>query len=236
MLPHDIVPMMEMYGRGEFDPRGTGVGVDVDITRKGMVDPALYPIAQADPDAFVTALAAAVLPVGGWAVYGASRLIRSLLGSEYSTPAADMIFEAGLQWLRDNRVTNWSLSAYEWRFWQDHRGKTEPWIPTRPDYHPHEAPITELAIGEMRRVAQFWPKADSNVLYIRRNDEHSYVGVMDRRFSDEDPRRSQDEWKQAETLRSLYTEIGAGMQMFPYWCDSELEAFIPYSRPRIPVW
>lgn len=234
-LPSDIVPLMEMFGCSEFDARGTGVARGVDTSRKGTLEADLYFVAQADPDAFVTALATAILPVGGWAAYGASRLIASLLGHEYSHPASDEIREEALQWLRDNGVPPMKIAEVDWVFWNEHGGKTEPWLPLRPGFHPEEAPITDLAIGEMRRVAQIMPDADLNVVYVRRDDDHAYVVVVDAPHSDEDARRSQFETARAETLRDLYAEMGAGLQMLPYWCDGELAAFIPYDHPRIPV-
>lgn len=235
LLPADIVSLMDMYGRSEFDPRGTGVGHDVDPMRKGMIDPDLYPAAQADPDAFVTTLATAVLPVSGWAAYGASRLIASLLGLDYSHPASDEIREAGLQWLRDNGVPPVRVAPYEWEFWLEHGGKTERWLRPRVGYRPADAPISDLGIQEVRRIAQLTAEPESNVLFACRDAPHEYKSIIDAPYSDEDPRRSQRVGVQAETLRDLYMRIGEGLQMLPYWCDSELEAFIPYDRPRIPI-
>jgi len=235
-LPPDIVSLLEMYGRSKFDLYGTGVAQGLDTSRTWMLEPDLYPVAQADPDAFVTALATAALPVGGWTVFGAARLIRELLGNEYSHPASDEIRVAGLQWLRDNGVpAALFVAPVDWEFWLEHGGKTEPWLPQRPGYHPQDAPVTDLQIGEMRKVAQIKASPDSNVVYVRRDGEHDYAVVVDAPHSDDDPRRSQFETKHAETLRDLYTEMGAGLQMLPYWCDRELAAFIPYDRPHIPV-
>lgn len=236
LLPPDITSLLEMYGRSKFDLRGTGVAQGLDNSRIWMIEADLYPVAQTDPDAFVTALATATLPVGGWAVFGAARLIRELLGHEFSHPASDEIREAGLQWLRDNGVpARLFVAPVDWKFWLDHGGKTEPWLPRRADYHPQDAPITDLQIGEMRRVAQITSDDNSNVVYARRNSDHDYVVVVDAPHGDDDPRRSQFETKHAETLRDLYTEMGEGLEMLPYWCSSELEPFIPYGRPLIPV-
>lgn len=236
LLPPDIVPLMDIYGRSKFDIRGTGVAQGLDTSRAWMLEPDLYPVAQADPDTFVTALATATLPVGGWTVFGAARLIRELLGHEYSHPAADEIREAGLQWLRDNGVpAALFVAPVDWEFWLEHGGKMEPWLPLRASYHPEDAPITELQAGELRRVARHTSHPDSNEVYVRRNGDRDYVVVVDAPRSDEDPSRSRFETMHAETLRDVYKEMGAGLQMLPYWCDSELEPFIPYGRPLIPV-
>src|SRR5689334_11281079 len=139
LLPPDIVSLMEMYGRSKFDFRGTGVAQGLDTSRILMIEADLYPIAQANPDAVVTALATAILPGGGWAAYGAGILVRELLGSEYSHPASDEIRRAGLQWLRDNGVpATLFLAPVDWRFWLEHAGENEPWLPARPGYHPNE--------------------------------------------------------------------------------------------------
>lgn len=236
LLPPDIVPLMEMYGRNKFDIHGTGVAQGVDTSRILMLEPDLYPVAQADPDAFVTALATAVLPAGGWAAFGAGRLIRELLGNEYSHPASDEIRMAGLQWLRDNGVpATLFLAPVDWEFWLEHGGKTEDWLPARSGYRPNEAHVSDLRIGEMRRVAQLTASPNSNVIYVRRNGDHEYVGVVDAPHSDDDLRRGQFEWHQADSLHGLYVRIGEALRMLPYWCDSELEVFIPLDRPRIPV-
>ncbi len=234
-LPNNIVASMEMFGRFEFDPQGTGVGRGIDIGQIGMIEPQFCLLAQNDPAAFVTALSETVLPVGGWAVYGASRLIRSLLGFDYSDPAADAIRMAGLQWMRDNNVPPMRIAEVDWEFWLNNGGKDVPWLPTRPGYHPEDTPITDLAIEEARRIVQLTAEPDSNVILAYRNGEHAYMTVIDAPYSDEDPRRSQRVGIQAETLRDLYTQLGSGLQLLPFWCDSELEAFIPYDRPRIPV-
>lgn len=129
LLPGNIVSSMELFGRFEFDPQETGVGRGIDTGQIGMIEPELYPVAQANPAAFTAALSEAVLPVGGWAVFGASRVVRSLLGNDYSDPAADAIRMAGLQWLRDNNVPQMRVPEIDWEFWLSHGGRTEPWLP-----------------------------------------------------------------------------------------------------------
>ena len=71
MLPNDIISLMDRFGRYEFNPQTSGV----DPADMGQLMARLYPFASADPDGFLVALAGAVLPVGGRAVYGASRAI-----------------------------------------------------------------------------------------------------------------------------------------------------------------
>jgi hypothetical protein len=76
-LPEDIAQRMEVYGRFEFDPQSF---LDDTPPINELIYQPLYPIASADGDAFIAGLAAAVLPVGGWAVFGGQRAVRDLTG------------------------------------------------------------------------------------------------------------------------------------------------------------
>ena len=86
------------------------------------------PLARADPDAFVTSLAAAVLPVGGWAVYGAAHTGYNLLETGFDHPEFDRLQSASLQFLRERGVPKSRVTGDEWQFWLSHQGKTEPWL------------------------------------------------------------------------------------------------------------
>ena len=70
VLPSEIVSMMERYGRHEFDPEASADVFVWDHTQQP-----LQPYAQSDPAGFVAALASVVVPIGGWAVYGASHTV-----------------------------------------------------------------------------------------------------------------------------------------------------------------
>ncbi|MGW5663494.1 hypothetical protein ACWEWG_25865 [Streptomyces sp. NPDC003758] len=76
-LPADIVSRVTHYGRHEFDPQNYH-GPDINAT----IYQSLYPLASADPAGFTERLSAAVLPVGGWAVYGGERLVPDLCDRE----------------------------------------------------------------------------------------------------------------------------------------------------------
>jgi hypothetical protein len=102
-----LVAMMDVFGRHEFGVGGAGCGLDprpggidsVDV-RRSIIAP-LSLLAQADPAGFTMALRDAVLPVGGWPVYGASRALPELLGNESAHPARDEIRDAALALLRE---------------------------------------------------------------------------------------------------------------------------------------
>jgi hypothetical protein len=93
-LPADIVPMMEKFGRYEYDPQGSGI--DSSDLYQNCVIP-LYPMAQDDPAGFVEALGDAVLPVGGWSAYGAERAVAEPIGLDFATPASQELLAASLQ-------------------------------------------------------------------------------------------------------------------------------------------
>ncbi|WP_055490856.1 hypothetical protein [Streptomyces sp. TP-A0356] len=111
LLPADIVRRMEIYGRWEFDPPSS----DADIP--ALVYTPLYPIASVSPDAFVEALADAVLPVGGWAVYGGSHCVRDLLTASYEHPRHDDMLDGAVDFLRAERIAPARLNSHEWQRW-----------------------------------------------------------------------------------------------------------------------
>ena len=72
-------------------------------------------------------------------------------------------------------------------------------------------------------MAQLTANPDSNVILVRRIGESRYCALIDAKWSDEDPRRVQNEWKSAESLYELYMAIALALQTPPPWCDRELE-------------
>ena len=104
VLPSEIVAMMERYGHHEFDPTAPGAMADVfvwDDTQQP-----LKPYAEADPAGFVGALASVVIPVGGWAVYGASHTVFYLA---YDVTNANVnraaIMDGAIDFLRERGVS-----------------------------------------------------------------------------------------------------------------------------------
>jgi Flp pilus assembly protein TadD len=242
-LPLDIVPMMEKVGWFQFDP--THSGVDADEIYLPIIAP-LHRLAQAAPGPFLEALRDAVLPGGGWAVYGAARTVMEVLAGDYDHPAYHDLLRASLEFLRERGVPATMLNGYEWDFWLANNGRgplsagdeigpgREPWLVGRPKPTIDEAPITGLQQNELRRVAQVSPEPDSNVILVKRADGgDSYVAVIDARYSDEDPTRSQADWQRAGTLDQLYWAIGTSFQVPTHWYHAELEPYFPFPRPRL---
>ncbi len=125
-LPGNIVSIMERYGMYEFNPQTGAFSQEAN----GQLMGDLYPFASADPDGFLTALADAVLPVGGWAVYGASRLIWELLSSSpegRQHPLYKAIMSAALEFLRTQGVSIGMLRGYEREHWLASGGTMYTW-------------------------------------------------------------------------------------------------------------
>jgi hypothetical protein len=234
-LPSNIIGMMERFGRFEFNPQGNSA-VDAGSIWIETQAP-LQPFAEADPDGFLVALAEAVLPVGGWAVYGASCTLWECFGSKidilHQHSSYNAIMNAALAFLRANGVPPMMVKGYEWDHWVNNGGTSDTWIPRRPTPSLDEAPISQLQPGETRRVTQLTSKTDSNAILVRRNGDGRYCALIDAKLSDEDARRDQNEWKFAASLYELYIQIGLAMQVPTYWYDQELEPYFPLSRPRI---
>ncbi len=233
-LPSDIVSMMERFGRDEFNPQANAFAAE----EIGQLMGNLYSFASTDPDNFLVALAEAVLPVGGWAVYGASRTIWELLSPSASSPirqhpSYNAIMNAAIEFLRANGVPPMRIRGYEWDYWLDSGGTIDTWVPRLPIPSQEEAPITTLQPGESRKVAQLTSALDSNIILVRRNSDGQHCAFIDARRSDEDPRRAQFDWKFAGSLNELYIQIGLALQTPPYWYDRELGPYFPLPPPRI---
>ncbi|WP_333762374.1 hypothetical protein [Streptomyces sp. IBSBF 2390] len=226
-LPGDVVSRMERFGRFEFDP----VGTDIDASDVwGELQAPFLPFAQSDPDGFARSLSDAVLPAGGFALFGAARTMWNLVGSDFSSPAYDAVRMAALEFFRANGVPSNRLSADDWRFWQENR--SEPWLVGRPRPSSDEARIAPLLPGELRRVAQITSAPDSNVVYVAAAHDGRFAAVVDARTSDTDPARGRFDWMSADTLDDLYGRIGDAFQTPVHWVADELRPFIPLPPAR----
>jgi len=215
-LPADILAQLEQLGRASYDPSNHEAPWQLTV--------AMYQLAQQDRDGLLAELAAATLPAGGWPVYGAMKLIMDILDPKLDQPDFNAIALAGLQFLRSNGVPPNRLSPNEMDLWRRLRTDDAPWLVGRP--LPLDR-LTPLQPGEVRRVAQVFPGPSSNVIYVKQVAPDSCVAVIDGEWSEEDPRRVQNEWYTAQSLHELYTRIGEAFQTPCYWADPELEPYFP---------
>ncbi len=121
VLPPDLVSRLEPLGRFEFDPQGSGV----DAIGHPNAEYPLMQMAKQDPDGFMAALAAATVPIGGWTVYGAMRLIWHFGLADPDVPQADSdaISMAALQFLHDSGYPRERLTPRDMAFWRRLAGR-----------------------------------------------------------------------------------------------------------------
>lgn len=216
-LPADMLTQLEQHGRFSYGPQQNSPPAPT-------IEADMYFLAQNDRDGFLADLAALVVPTGGWSAYGGMKLVMSVIGSDLDQPDYNAIVLTGLQFLRLHGVPTSRVSPNEMRLWHRMQGEDTPWLVGRP------APpdrLTPLRAGEMRRVAQVAPGPHANVIYVQEKSPGSYVAVIDGEWSEDDPRRVQNDWYQAKSLHDLYLRIGGAFQTPSYWADPELEPYFP---------
>jgi len=229
---HITAADFERFGRSEYDPvenRWPWPSSTLDFVAP------MYERYQADPDGFMATLANIADETGGWAAYGAEKLMFEIAGGSGSEELSvyDRIMKASLGFLRSLGVPPKMLTGYEWDYWLRIGGTIESWIPRRPTPTQDEAPISPLGIGQTRRLAQLFPDPESNVFLVQRAQDGSYCWIIDARYSDEDTRRTRRVHKTSHSLHDLYAQIGLSLQTPPYWCDSGLEPYIPLPSPSL---
>ncbi len=121
-LPADTVSRMEEFGQFEMNPMDSPL--DGLYVWEHLQKP--YQERSGEQGGLISALAAVVVPSGGWAAYGAHRTIASLIGPELSHPDYDEIRRVALRFLRLEGYGPDHLNDYELRFWLDDTGKPYP--------------------------------------------------------------------------------------------------------------
>jgi hypothetical protein len=226
---------MARFGRFENDPQGSGE--DPSWVYQGVIAP-LYASANEDPVTFVELLEREVSRKGGWGAYGAGHAVWEILTTEQRASLRNnasyiAVVDASLQFLRENGVPPKNVRGYEWDHWIEHGGTIDTWIPPRDPPRREEARITPLREGELRPIARLTASSDANVVLVCASPRQGFTAVIDARYSDEDPRRVQNDWKSADDLYDLYLTIGRSLQTPPPWHDPEVGVFFPLPKPRI---
>lgn len=234
LLPADIVTMMERYGRQEYRRLG-------DQERRVAVaaatqDP-LAVLAVADPASFLADLAAACLPVGGWAVYGAERTVVNLLGPHRTEEAWYRLLDATIEFLRSNHVPLGRVPGYAQDRFVAEGGRLEDWLPFREPPDPGATIITPLAEGEVRCVVRGRDAlAGSRVVVFRDGCDFAAGVVVDWAEGLVEGRRgdgpSEIAWKRVPEMYDLYLDIAWSVPDWE-WAHPELEPFFPHPRPLI---
>jgi hypothetical protein len=221
----DLASLAVRFGRHEFygpDSPEDPVDVHRDVTA------VLWPEAEADPAAFAHRLRLEVLPAGGWAPYGADRLLADLTpAATRHSPDGLAVLDASLAFMREHGVPPKLVRPYQWDRWVARGGTIDAWLPQRPAPDPDEVELRPLAPGVIRPVARLLPTPDSNVILVQQRDDGSVALLVDAPRSGEDPRRRTWEWKVADSLYAAYLAVGFTHQTPTAWFDPELEPFFP---------
>lgn len=123
-FPRDMVARLEMMGRYEMDPMTSGI--DSSQIAQECIIPYLSQ-AQADPEGFTADLRDVVAgDTGGFATYGASRLVWELLSSRCRTVGALDLLDAAIAFKRTMGLPTARLTGYEMERWVETHGQ-EPW-------------------------------------------------------------------------------------------------------------
>lgn len=233
-LPADIAARMAKYGRDRRNPpRDMYELLAYDPYESGAFINTLQAMPPDEQRAWVNALSDIVVSVGGWAAYGAADLVMAAMSHPVDFAAYRSILDASLEFQRSSCVWESELSINETLYWQEtHPG--ELWMtPTSPP--PRDAAvITDLPVGQERRIAVMNAIPDSNEVYASRPEAGRYVAIVEAAVERGEARgRVRNEADSAENLYDLYCKLGQHMLAPNHWVDPELEPFFPYPSPKI---
>jgi hypothetical protein len=225
-LPADIVARMAEYGRASWN-------LEYEIFDTGPFDDELGRLGPDAQYAWVADLGKEVLPVGGWAVYGAAETVMKTMGHPVGHPAYCEILDASLEFQRDAGVWDSQLSPNERTYWQlRHPG--EIWLARREPPSRETASITPLAIGDERKLGAVTRRADSNAIYVHHPAHERYAWLLD--YPDSSSvtgGRLREERDTFGDLYELYLALGQSSPLPGLWVHPEFEPFLPFPAPRL---
>jgi hypothetical protein len=229
MLPSDIVSVMERSGRHKIAPHSSGEPGPLDPGWEPIIPFAVEQRARAEPEKYVAALAEVIVPVGGWALYGAAELALDVMNHDLDNSAYRALFVGGLDVRRKAGVPWVMLNSFDQVYWEQAH-PDEPWLPERQPPTREAANITPLEIYEERRVAQVSPRDDSKLIFIARPAADRYVMVLE--TPQDDGSRLRGEMYTASTLYDVYAAVGERV-IAHFWNDPEFESFCKYVAPNL---
>lgn len=223
-LPPDIAGQMEERGRARNE------GLKTELT--DAQERHFLSLSQPEKEAYVDALAGAILPLGGWAVLGAADLLVKAVFEPEDRPSYVSLLLAALELRRAVRVSDIALSVYEGEFWRQHNPGRE-WLEAKSPPARADAQISPLAIGEEREVGRHTSAPTSNLVFVRRTAEDRYLSFVDQEVERGEPAKGRVEapMREADNLYDIFVFLGE--TPFPnFWNHDELEPFCIYDRPR----
>jgi len=233
-LPADMAAKMAKYGQDRWNPpRDLSALLVYDPYESGSFIEALRAMPPDEQLAWVSALSDVVVPVGGWAAYGAADLVMSAMSHPVELAAYRAILDASLQFQRSSWVWESGLSVNEQVYWQEaHAG--EQWMTPTPPPSRDAAVITDLPVGDERMIVVMSAIPDSNKVYASHPEAGRYVAIVEAPVErDADRGHVRNEADSAESLYDLYCLLGQHMIQSSHWLDPELEPFFPYPSPKI---
>jgi hypothetical protein len=221
-LPADIVPRIASYGQARWN-------LEWDAFTPGPFDEQFRRMPPDAQRSWVVALSEAVVPVGGWAVYGAEETVIRAPGDLADLPAYRAIMEGALDFQRSAGVWKGQLSPSELAYWDTHH-KDEPWLIPRNSPARETAVITDLPVGQERKIAVMSKVPGRGEVYAAHPEPGMYVAIVERGTGGERVRKQAES---AGSLYDLYWKVAQAMPMPNYWVDPEFEPFSPFPRPGI---
>lgn len=220
LLPERLFAELERFGRFEIDPANPEFALD-------SVPPyvELYRIWEADPHRCYRELADAVIPIGGWTLYGASRALWEVDSSLDHPPGIHL---EAMEFLRGRNVPQAMLSSWQIELWNQHRGPVAHWSGRLFTPPVDGSGITPIHPGNVRVIAKMTPLKDANLLVARAVPGDGYVLLIDRAKSFDLPDRIGEERSRHESLHELYLEAGTILKFNPGWVDPEFHPYCPY--------
>ena len=228
-MPPTLTEQAIRFGKFEYD----GIDSDDDAAEIAQeITIPLYQESQRDQAAFLRRLADEVAPAGGWAAYGADRLVWDLLTDSTLKESDDFrrVMVASIAFMRDNGVPPMKVRPYQWDHWVNQGGTHATWLPMRPPPDRNEAKLAPLRAGELRRVATL---VGGNFMLVRPESDEKVAIVIEGRRSDDDPSRVQWDYETHPSLYDAFVRIGLNQQVPCPWFDPELEPFFPLPPSRI---
>ncbi len=134
-FPANILDLLKSYGLSERYDAEERAELGIQTQDTGiLLQEKFFLLARYDgePERFLTAVANLALPVGGWAVYGASEWLCDLgysLEQFQDNPASRALLDASVAFLRAERTPPGNVPSYEWLHWIASGGTPETWLP-----------------------------------------------------------------------------------------------------------